>query len=183
MPISIHGKDYVLVNERIAEFHKIYPKGSITTEVTFEGSNVVRCKALVIPEEGRAFTGHAEERRDDGNINRTSAVENCETSAVGRALAMLGIKVDTSIASADEMMKVVQSNITTNQPPESNEVEYVPEKPQGTEKVCPDCKKPFNSKYARCYPCNMKRRNANLVEESLKKSGLTQPTPTSEIPF
>ena len=48
-------------------------------------------------------TGHAHEERGSSNINKTSFVENCETSAIGRALAMLGIGIDTSIASANEV--------------------------------------------------------------------------------
>ena len=41
--------------------------------------------------------------KSSSNINKTSYVENCETSAVGRALAILGIGIDTSIASANEV--------------------------------------------------------------------------------
>ena len=67
-------------------------------------------EATVIPDIEkleRYFTGHAEETIGSSQINKTSALENCETSAIGRALAMMGIGVDESIASADEVANAV----------------------------------------------------------------------------
>ena len=62
------------------------------------------CKATIADATGRVIaTGHAHEVQGASNINKTSYVENCETSAIGRALAMLGIGIDTSIASANEV--------------------------------------------------------------------------------
>ena len=60
--------------------------------------------------------GHAHEVRGSSNINKTSYIENCETSAVGRALAMLGIGIDTSIASANEVEDAIANskNIVDN---------------------------------------------------------------------
>jgi ssDNA-binding Zn-finger/Zn-ribbon topoisomerase 1 len=106
MPITIQGKKYVTVAERLVQFNEKYPNGSIQTDVSIEGDTIVRCKAVVIPDATmpvRLFTGHAEECRDDGMINQTSAVENVETSAVGRALAMMGIGVEDAVASAEEV--------------------------------------------------------------------------------
>lgn len=105
--MKINGKDYVQVKDRVVAFNEMYPNGSIVTEMGYEGE-VVRCKAIARPDAenlNRCFVGHSEELRGSTNINKTSAVENCETSAVGRALAMMGIGVIESIASADEIVK------------------------------------------------------------------------------
>lgn len=106
--IDIKGKKYVLVADRVLAFNEAYPEGSITTELVsnLESQNII-IKAMVKPKfkEDRVFTGYAQEKVGDGFINKTSALENAETSAVGRALAMMGIGVLDSIASADEINK------------------------------------------------------------------------------
>jgi hypothetical protein len=103
---KIKGKDYIYVKDRVVYFNNTYPQGSITTRLLTEpGSDVCVVEAVVEPEPGRQFTGHAQEVVGDGHINRTSALENAETSAVGRALAMMGIGIVDSIASVDEMNK------------------------------------------------------------------------------
>lgn len=117
--IKYNGKDYVQVSDRVKYFNETYPKGSITTEVLFnEGQNIL-IKATIETGEGQTFTGLAEEIRGQGYVNKTSAVENCETSAVGRALAFMGIGVIDSIASMDEIniakakeVKLAQINTT-----------------------------------------------------------------------
>lgn len=106
--IDIKGKQYVLVSDRIIYFNETYPEGSITTElVTDAESTMVIVKATVKPstDSKRQFTGYSQAKWGDGYINKTSALENCETSAVGRALAMMGIGVIDSIASVDEINK------------------------------------------------------------------------------
>lgn len=117
--INIKGKEYVTVAERVRGFNENFPNGSITTEVTQEGT-YVRCKAIVTPDvtlPARFFTGHSEEDRTQGNINKTNATENCETSAVGRALGMMGIGIVEGIASADEMVRFEQKAQTTTSTP------------------------------------------------------------------
>lgn len=107
--IKIKGKDYVLVSTRVAEFNEIYKNGAIRTEILSNLSEkVIVVKATVTPDLGtpeRYFTGHAQETVGDGYINETSALENAETSAVGRALGLMGIGSIDSIASADEIIK------------------------------------------------------------------------------
>lgn len=113
--IKIQGKDYVQVKDRVLAFNEMYEKGSIVTEITYDG-DLVRCKAVVRPDfeqVNRCFVGHSEELRGSTNINKTSATENCETSAVGRALAMMGIGVIESIASADEVIKAKNKEAKT----------------------------------------------------------------------
>lgn len=106
--INIKGKLYVQVSERILFFNETYPNGSITTELLSPyDSDLIVMKTTVKPisSEIQAFTGHSQAKVGDGYINKTSALENCETSAVGRALAMMGIGVIESIASVDEINK------------------------------------------------------------------------------
>jgi len=103
---NIRGKQYVEVNERIKFFRQEeeYKNWTISTEFTAMDSEMCVCKAFILDTEGRVIaTGHAHEERAGSHINKTSYVENCETSAIGRALAMMGIGIDTSIASANEV--------------------------------------------------------------------------------
>lgn len=107
--IQIKGKDYIEVNERVKQFHIDYPNGSITTEL-IEMTDRFITKTTVIPDvknADRKFTGIAYEKEDSTFINKTSALENCETSSCGRALGMLGIGIDTSIASYNEVANAV----------------------------------------------------------------------------
>lgn len=112
--ISIRGKNYIPVSERIKEFHALHPNGRIVTELAYEGEEIVRAKATVWPDVknlDRYFTGHAEERRDNKHsmVNAVSASENCETSAIGRSLGIMGIGILDGIASADEVVKATNA--------------------------------------------------------------------------
>lgn len=104
---NIKGKQYVEVNERIKFFRQEeqYKNWTIMSDFTVLDSEQCVCKTTIADATGRVIaTGHAHEVQSASNINKTSYVENCETSAVGRALAMLGIGIDTSIASANEVV-------------------------------------------------------------------------------
>ena len=108
--IQIKGKDYIEVNERVKQFHIDYPNGSITTEL-IEMTDRFITKTTVIPDvkfPDRKFTGLAYEKEDSTFINKTSALENCETSSVGRSMGFLGLGIDTSIASYDEVANAVK---------------------------------------------------------------------------
>ncbi len=107
--ISIKWKDYVLVSDRVLYFNETYPNWSIQTELITEPQDQIVCiKSTITPNienPWRYFTWYAQEKRGEGYINKTSAIENAETSAVGRALAMMWIWVIDSIASVDEINK------------------------------------------------------------------------------
>ena len=105
---KIEGKDYAMVHERIKALRSELPSATIETDIVhIDGSQII-IKATVKDEYDRVLgTGHAEERQGNGNINQTSYVENCETSAVGRALGMCGIGIDKSFASADEVANAI----------------------------------------------------------------------------
>ena len=108
--INIKGKKYVLVSDRVLAFNEDFPKGCIETEmVSGADAQVVVFKAKVFPEGvgGRMFTGYSQAKWGEGYINTTSALENAETSAVGRALAFMGIGVIDTVASADEVKKAI----------------------------------------------------------------------------
>lgn len=114
--IDIKGKQYVLVSDRILYFNEAYPKGSIATEeLPATKPKMVKFKATVVPDveqPNRVFTGHSQATWGDGLVNRTAALENAETSAIGRALAMMGIGVIDSIASVDELVKAKATPVT-----------------------------------------------------------------------
>ncbi len=108
--IDIKGKQYITVNERIKEFHNLYKNGSIRTSLVSNDNGVCLFKATIRPDQAnadRVFIGHAYEKEGSTFINKTSYLENCETSAVGRALGMLGIGIDVSLASADEVQNAM----------------------------------------------------------------------------
>ena len=100
------GKEYAVVAERVKAFRKIEPNGAIDTTIIGGNENEVTCKAIIRDGEGNLLaTGTAHEVKGEGMVNKTSWIENCETSAVGRALAFVGIGIDTEIASAEEVAK------------------------------------------------------------------------------
>ena len=106
--ISIHGKDYATVALRLAVARRnLGAKLKIETEIVSIDKDVVVVKAIVSVAGNVIATGLAEERRAASRINQSSALENCETSAVGRALAFCGITND-SIASAEEVAAAIE---------------------------------------------------------------------------
>ena len=141
---NIRGKQYVEVNERIKFFRQEeeYKNWTISTEFTAMDSEMCVCKAFILDTEGRVIaTGHAHEERAGSHINKTSYVENCETSAIGRALAMMGIGIDTSIASANE----VNDAIAKQSADSSARVENIMDKAVGYIKTSTDKRKAFDS--------------------------------------
>jgi len=107
MPVKIHGKDYRTVAERVELFHQNHKQSekSITTEILHNDESTVMMKTTVTVGES-TYTGHAVEVYNSSMINKTSALENCETSAIGRALASAGLG-GTEFASADEVTNAI----------------------------------------------------------------------------
>ena len=111
---DIKGKEYAEVNQRIKAFRMVYPTGHISTEMISNENGICIFKATVgyldencdgkiaILGEGTAY-----EKEGSSFINKTSYIENCETSAVGRALGMAGFGIDTSVASAEEVQNAI----------------------------------------------------------------------------
>ena len=114
---NIKGKQYVEVNERIKFFRESgnYNGWSLSSEIVHLDSESCVIRAEIRDDQFvlRA-TGFAQEDKSSSYINKTSFVENCETSAWGRALANLGIGIDTSIASSNEVqIAIAKQNTTT----------------------------------------------------------------------
>ena len=106
--VDIKGKEYAEVNQKVLGFRELFPTGYITTEILSHENGVVVMKATVGVDDKILATGIAYEKENSSFINKTSYIENCETSAVGRALSFLGIGIDTSIASAEEVQNAIK---------------------------------------------------------------------------
>lgn len=110
--VDIKGKAYVEVNERLKEFrtNPKYKDFSLESEIVQLENGVCTIKAVIKDATDRIIaTGYAQEKENSSFINKTSYIENCETSAWGRALGNLGIGIDTSVASADEVLNAVNN--------------------------------------------------------------------------
>ncbi|MDA7597125.1 hypothetical protein N8707_01415 [Candidatus Pelagibacter sp.] len=109
--IKIHSNDYATVALRIGILRRnLGTAATIASTLEFQDDKKVIVKAQVFIDNKLVSTGLAEELRAASRINQTSALENAETSAVGRALAMLGLTND-KIASAEEVSgAIVQSD-------------------------------------------------------------------------
>lgn len=117
--MDIKGKNYAPVQERITAFRKLYPTGSILTELVSNENGVCIFRATVgFTDEQGNFTilgqGSAYEKEGSSYINKTSYVENCETSATGRALGMAGIGIDESVASFEEVANAMANQGQTD---------------------------------------------------------------------
>lgn len=151
LPISKSGKtkNYAMVPERVSAFRKLFPEGYITTRIVSHDGGIVLMEACVgyYNEKGENVilgTGFAQEEKGKGLVNGTSYIENCETSAVGRALGFLGLGLEGGgICSAEELANAItaqnqnasatkkdtQASVTTvekipkNETPEMNPVQ------------------------------------------------------------
>ena len=116
----IQGKQYAEVNQRIKAFRSICPGGAIMTEMLSNENGVCVFKATILDEDMRILgTGTAYENEKSSFINKTSYIENCETSAVGRALGMCGFGIDTSIASAEEVQNAIKNQEPKQEAPKA----------------------------------------------------------------
>lgn len=107
---DIKGKEYAEVNQRIKAYRMVYPNGTIRTKLAKLENGICVFMAEVTNNEGDVIaTGTAYEKENSTYINKTSYIENCETSAVGRALGMAGFGIDTSVASAEEVANAIKN--------------------------------------------------------------------------
>ena len=122
--MSFNPADYAEVAERLPLFWKDCARGRIITEIVVDdGTRIVMKASLFVTYEDYhpTTTGYAEEIRGSSMVNKTSAIENCETSAIGRALANYQYQGSKKRASLEEMVKVYrqgeQPQTTTNAAP------------------------------------------------------------------
>lgn len=128
---NIKGKDYAEVNQRIKAFRMVYPTGVIETEMVQNENGICIFRAVVGYRENdelfKLATGTAYEKEGSTFINKTSYIENCETSAVGRALGMAGFGIDTSVASAEEVQNAIanQKGDFTDMPIQEGQKQWI----------------------------------------------------------
>lgn len=112
--VKIRDKEYVEVNERLKAFRTLpeYKGYSLESDIYDydKEKGIITIKAIIRDADGVIkATGYAQEKESSSFINKTSFVENCETSAWGRALGNLGIGIDTSVASAEEVENAINN--------------------------------------------------------------------------
>ena len=118
---NIKGKNYAQVHERVTGFRREFPEWVIDTNIIAELSDPhqITMKTQILDDKGKLVaTGHAMEVKSDNNkqVNFTSHVENCETSAIGRALGNLGIGIENAFASADEVQNAIKTQDLADDP-------------------------------------------------------------------
>ena len=124
---NIKGKQYVEVNQRVIAFRTLSEfKGyGLTTQMLHLDADSCVVQATIRNADGAVVAeGMAQEDKSSSRINQTSYVENCETSAVGRALGFLGIGIETSIATADEVDMAIKKQDAPATPAKSNNEIY-----------------------------------------------------------
>lgn len=111
--IDFKGKNYVMVNSRVTAFRKLFPEGFIHTDLlSLDNGTAVMQSKVGYYDNGKEIvlgTGMAYEKESTSYINKTSFIENCETSAVGRALGFLALGSDDSICSAEELANAIKT--------------------------------------------------------------------------
>ena len=126
--IDVKGKQYSEVAQRINAFRKLFPDGFIRTKLISNENGIAVIQAEVGYYDGIDIrllgTGLAYEREDSSFINKTSYIENCETSAVGRALGMLGIGIETSVASAEEVQNAINNQTISQEEADSYKLTF-----------------------------------------------------------
>lgn len=116
--VSIKGKEYVEVNTRLKYFRQNFKDWTLETDIVELTDDKVLMKAYIKNPDGRIVaTGYAQEDKSSSYINKTSFIENCETSAWGRALGNLGIGIDSSVASYEEVDIAIKKQEATNKAP------------------------------------------------------------------
>jgi len=142
--VDIKGKEYAQVPERVAAFRKLFPMGFIKTDIISADAKSVIVKAEVgiytdTGAEQILGTGLAQEYEGNGFINERSFVENCETSAVGRALGFLGLIGASSIATAEEVQNAQEPKY--NKPTKVQEKPKTIPEPKQYVPICANCNK------------------------------------------
>jgi hypothetical protein len=113
---NIQGTPYVEVNERLKHFRSTYTGYSLISEVVDINENSITIKATIYDDKQTPISsGIAQEVKGSSFINKTSHVENCETSAWGRALANFGIGIDSAVASYNEVANAKLNSSNTEE--------------------------------------------------------------------
>ena len=174
--IEYKGKAYITVNERLKEFRNTFKGYSLITEIIELGNDHATIKASVIDDKGTLrATGFAREVVAKSPTNKFAFLENCETSAIGRALGNFGIGIDTAICTADELiMKLSQSGIAKEEIEVKEEI--TPEETK--EEIEQDVPQDILDDVAECKTADEVRE---LYREKLPSLNATQRTELIEV--
>ena len=137
--VNIRGKEYLTVAKRVADFREVFKPADgwaiRTWLISNEGDRVVVSASICDKDDHVVATGFAEEDRTQGNINKTSALENAETSAIGRCLAAFGLGGD-EYCSADELVNALSKQAAlAEEPPKPPEKPAAKPKPDPIERL------------------------------------------------
>ena len=110
--VNIKGKKYSTVNERHKHLLQYFPEARFNEEVVFHDADRVVVKTELYISDTIYAVGHAEEYRNANFINKTSALENCSSSSLGRCLAAFGLS-GSEYASADELVNALNNQNTS----------------------------------------------------------------------
>lgn len=167
-------KKYAEVNQRIKAFRMVYPTGTIQTTMIDDVDGICTFKADIYDGDKLLATGTARENSKSSFINQTNYIENCETSAVGRALGMCGFGVDASLASADEVKNAIEKQNKIENEPMNEKQAYV------IASLTPDQKEKIRNFYKKDV-MNLTFAEAETSINSLKAKGLIKTKEEQEI--
>lgn len=167
-------KKYAEVNQRIKAFRMVYPTGTIQTTMINDIDGICTFKADIYDGDKLLATGTARENIKSSYINQTNYIENCETSAVGRALGMCGFGVDASLASADEVQNAIEKQNKIENGPMNEEQTYI------IASLTPDQKETLRKFYKKDV-MNLTSAEAETSINSLKAKGLIKTKEEQEL--
>ena len=167
-------KKYAEVNQRIKAFRMVYPTGTIQTTMIDDVDGICTFKADIYDGDKLLATGTARENSKSSFINQTNYIENCETSAVGRALGMCGFGVDASLASADEVKNAMEKQNKIENGPMNEEQAYI------IASLTPDQKEILRKFYKKDV-MNLTSAEAEISINSLKAKGLIKTKEEQEL--
>lgn len=164
--VNIHGKEYETVASRVQRFREAHKLDlSIVTEIVDRNESTVVMKASIFKGDLPIATGYAEENRTSSTINRTSALENCETSAIGRALAAFGM-AGTEYASADEVAHAISQQYPDKKATDKQKA-LIAKKLEEIGVAAEDMKGYLIEQFGITNTANMTAKDASMVIESL----------------
>ena len=167
-------KKYAEVNQRIKAFRMVYPTGTIETTMLNDNDGICTFRAEIYNGKELLATGTARENIKSSYINQTNYIENCETSAVGRALGMCGFGVDVSLSSADEVQNAIEKQDKIENSPMTEEQAYI------IADLTPEQKETLRKFYKKDV-MNLTRSEAETSINSLKQKGLIKTKEEQEL--
>lgn len=175
--VDIKGKPYAEVNKRIIAFRKLMPNGLILPTIISDDDGRVLMSCEIYDENNRLLAkAHSYENENVGFINKTSYIENCETSVIGRALGLCGFGIDNSVASAEEVDVAIQKQDLMKQPISKERLDTIKELINET--------KTDISKFLAFHKINsledINQSNVLAIEESLIQKKLKNKTKVDE---